>query len=291
MPEGVYADLRIYSNLRFKLQSDLTSIKNRIYRWISIYFPEYRTVYGKPDSASGTLILKTAPLPEDILTLGVDGVNKIWRDAKMRAVGIKRAKTLVEAAEHSVGCREGANGARVEIQMLLEEYESKQERIQEILAKIKDLVDEIPMATELLEIQGVGLKTVSGFLAEVGDVKRFNSPKELQKLAGLDFREDSSGKHNGNTKISKRGRKRLRYLLYEVSMSLVSKNPEFKEIHKYYTTRKENPLKKMQSLMVIASKVIRVFYAILTKGVKYNPVKMLEDIKRPQTGTAVPLAV
>lgn len=290
MPEGVYADLRIYSNLRFKLQSDLTSIKNRIHRWISIYFPEYRTVYGKPDSASGILILKTAPLPEDILTLGVDGVNKIWRVAKMRAVGIKRAKTLVEAAEHSVGCREGANGARVEIKMLLEEYESKQGYIQEILAKIKDLVDEIPTAAELLEIQGVGLKTVSGFLAEVGDVKRFNSPKELQKLAGLDFREDSSGKHNGNTKISKRGRKRLRYLLYEVSMSLVAKNPEFKEIHKYYTTRKENPLKKMQSLMVVASKVIRVFYAILTKGVKYNPVKMLEDIKRPQTGTTVPLA-
>ena len=44
---------------------------------------------------------------------------------------------------------------------------------------------------------------------------------------------------------------------------------------------KVNPLKKMQSLMVIACKVIRVFYAILTKGVVYNPAKMLEDIKRP----------
>ena len=64
-------------------------------------------------------------------------------------------------------------------------------------------------------------------------------------------------------------------------MSLVSKNPEFGELHRYYTTRKLNPLKKMQSLMAVACKLIRVFYAMLTKGVDYDPTKMLSDIKRP----------
>lgn len=93
--------------------------------------------------------------------------------------------------------------------------------------------------------------------------------------------ENSSGKHKGETTISRRGRKRLRYLLFEVAMSLVGKNPEFGELHHYYTARKQNPLKKMQSLMAVAAKAIRVFYAILTKGVDYNPAKMLEDIKRP----------
>lgn len=44
------------------------------------------------------VILKVAPLPRDIVKLGVDGVNKIWRDAKLRAVGLKRAKTLVNKA-------------------------------------------------------------------------------------------------------------------------------------------------------------------------------------------------
>lgn len=93
--------------------------------------------------------------------------------------------------------------------------------------------------------------------------------------------EDSSGKHQGKTRISRRGRKRLRYLLFEVAMSLVGKNPEFRKLHHYYTTRDENPLKKMQSLMAVACKLIRVFYAILTKGVEYDAQKMLSDIKRP----------
>ena len=84
------------------------------------------------------LILKRAPLPKDILTLGVDGVNRIWRDAKIRAVGKARAKTLVEAAEHSVGSKEGEVSARMEIRMLLEDYESRNTRLQEVMALIED---------------------------------------------------------------------------------------------------------------------------------------------------------
>nr|MCR5279636.1 IS110 family transposase [Lachnospiraceae bacterium] len=281
LPDGVYADLRTASNMRFQIQSELTRILNRISRWFNIYFPEYKTVYGNLDAVSGMLVLKTAPLPKDILTLGVDGIDKIWRDAKLRAVGKKRAQTLVNAAEHSVGSKEGAIAARVEIRMLIEDYESRNARLQEVMALIEELVKKIPMTEKLLAIKGVGIKTVSGFLAEVGDISRFKSPKELQKLAGLALVENSSGKHKGETTISRRGRKRLRYLLFEVAMSLVSKNREFAELHNYYTTRKQNPLKKMQSLMVVAAKLIRVFYAMLTKGVDYDPKKMSEDIRRP----------
>ena len=171
--------------------------------------------------------------------------------------------------------------------MLLEDYESRTARLQEIMTLIEELVKQIPMAEELMKIKGIGIKTVSGFLAEVGDVSRFSNPKELQKLAGLALVENSSGKHKGQTTISRRGRKRLRYLLFEVAMSLTGKNPEFRALHHYYTTRKINPLKKMQSLMAIAGKVIRVFYAMLTKGVVYDPVKMLGDIKRPAEYLAV----
>ena len=93
---------------------------------------------------------------------------------------------------------------------------------------------------------------------------------------------NESGKHNGESRISCRGRKRLRYVLYEAAISLIGKNAEFREIHEYYRSRKENPLKKMQSVAAIACKVIRVFYAILTKGVDYDAKKLMGDIRRPQ---------
>ena len=281
LPEGVYADLRTASNLRFTLTSELTRSANRIQRWFSIYFPEYKDLYGNFDAKSSMTLLKRAALPEDIIALGAEEINQIWRNAKLRAVGMKRAKTLMEAAERSVGSREGLTAARMEITILLEEYESKQAKLNQVMDLIEELCKRIPMAEKLLKIKGVGIKTVSGFLAEVGDISRFDNPKQLQKLAGLALAENNSGKHKGKTTISKRGRKRLRLLLFEVTLPLVATNPEFRKLHQYYTTRDENPLKKMQSLMAIACKLIRVFYAILTKGVDYDAAKMLGDIKYP----------
>ena len=48
LPDGVYADLRTASNIRFQLQAELTRIQNRIRRWFNIYYPEYNTESRMP---------------------------------------------------------------------------------------------------------------------------------------------------------------------------------------------------------------------------------------------------
>jgi hypothetical protein len=70
-------------------------------------------------------------------------------------------------------------------------------------------------------------------------------------------------------------------ILYQTIMPLVANNQEFIELHKYYTTRTQNPLKKKQSLILLCCKLIRIYFAILTKGIKYDPQKMISDIRRP----------
>ena len=282
IPTGIYAEIRNLSNLRIQTQEELTRIKNRIARWFSIYFPEIKDVYKNPDAVSGMMVIKKAPLPCDIKELGVDGVNQVWRDAKLKGAGIKRARTLVSAAEHSIGSTEAPESARIEIRNLLNDYEVYKNRMDDLMQEIEAKLSEIPYIDKLMEIKGIGLKTVSCFIAEVGDIRRFDNPKQLQKLAGYAIVADSSGKHNGESRISHRGRKRLRYALYEAAISVIGKNKEFREIHDYYRTRKQNPLKKMQSVIAIACKLIRIFYTILTKGIDYDGQKMLSDIVRPE---------
>ena len=282
IPTGIYAEIRNLSNLRLQAQEEMTRIKNRIARWFSIYFPEIKDVYKNLDAVSGMMVLKVAPLPQDIKKLGVEGINQIWRNAKLRAAGRKRAKTLLEAAEHSIGSQEAPDSARMELNHLLYDYERYQKRIEKLMDKLEEKLSEIPYIDKLLKIKGVGLKTVSVLIAEVGDIRRFDNPKQLQKLAGYGIVECSSGKHKGESHISYRGRKRLRYVLYEAAISLIARNEEFKEIHKYYRTRENNPLKKMQSVIAVACKALRIFYTILTKGIEYNGAKLIQDIKRPQ---------
>ena len=280
IPTDIYAEIRSLSHLEIQVQEELTRIKNRMARWFNIYFPEFKNVYKNADAVSGLMILKQAPLPQDIKELGVDGINQIWREAKLRGVGAKRAERLVTAATHSIGNKQGLNTARLEIKNLLNDYEVYKQRMDELMELIEKELSKIPYIDKLLEIKGIGLKTVSGFVAEVGDIRRFDNPKQLQKLAGYAIVASSSGKHQGESHISYRGRKQLRYVLYEAAISLIGKNEEFKQLHHYYLTREQNSLKKMQSVIAIACKVIRVIYAILTKGIDYDGTKMLNDIKR-----------
>ena len=52
------------------------------------------------------------------------------------------------------------------------------------MQEIKETLSEIPYIDKLMEINGIGIKTVSCFIAEVGDIGRFDNPKQVQKLAG-----------------------------------------------------------------------------------------------------------
>ncbi|WP_311315970.1 transposase [Niallia sp. MER 6] len=86
---------------------------------------------------------------------------------------------------------------------------------------------------------------MEGFFAYVGNLSEYNHLLQIIKLEALNLKENISVKHRGRTKITKRGRKKLRALLFRVraSMFLVAKNKAFKAQYHYYTTRPDNRLK------------------------------------------------
>lgn len=286
LPEGLYAELRRLSMLRDQLTEDRTRCLNRIHREMKIYFPEYKDAFGKLDGSFTLMILKVAPFPEDILKLGEKGLRDIWHTAKMRGRGYSRADQIVRYAKGSVGVKDGTAGAKEAVKWFTEQLLGLDKKLSAIEEMLHQKCREIPSAENILDISGIGENILSGILAEMGDISRFDDAKEIQKLSGLGLVACSSGKHKGQTKISHRGRKRLRYWLFLAAKSVVAHAEEFKVLHAYYTTRAENPLKKMQSLIAIAGKILRIIYTILKTGVKYDPAKMLKDIKRPQEATA-----
>lgn len=149
---------------------------------------------------------------------------------------------------------------------------------------------EIPCAENILETNGAGGNILAGILAETGDASRFDDVKEIQKLSGTGLASCSCGRHKGQVKISRRGRRRLRYLLFQAAKPAVLHADGFGQLHVYYTARAGNPLKKMQPLTVTACKVLRVINTILKTGTAYDPQKMLKDTKRPEAAQEQPAA-
>ena len=287
LPEKLYAELRRLSMFRDQLNEDRIRTINRLHREMKIYFPEYKDALGKVDGTFSLELLKQAPFPEDLTVLGEDGIRKIWRDAKLRGRGYSRTREILQYAKVSVGIKDGTAAGKTAVKWFAQTVMELDAELAVIEDQINQKCQEIPYAGNILEISGMGENTLSGILAEMGDISRFDDAKEIQKLSGLGLVACSSGKHKGETKISHRGRKRLRYWLFQAAKSVVAHAEEFKELHIYYTTRVKNPLKKMQSLIVIACKLLRVIYTILKTGTTYDPRKMLMDIRRPEKKEAI----
>ncbi len=276
--KNIEAELRIGSTLRTKLTEDLTSIKNRIVRWLDRYFPEFRQVYP----AFGKMALATlemTPLPQDIVGKTPEELVFLYRQVEgMRAPQLPKAKLLIEVANNSIGLIEGLQMARHEIATLLRQYRLLEGEIEAVNSQLAEMAKATAEYEFLNSVPGLGDATIVDLLSEVGSFTLYENPRQLIKLAGLTLRENSSGQHKGQKHISKRGRKRLRMVLFKVIVPLIRHNKAFKKLHEYYTTRTINPLKGKQSMVVLYGKLLKVLHGICKKKVQFDERYMMNDL-------------
>lgn len=278
LPEGVYAELREGMNMYEQLMKDLQAVQGRVHQWIDRYFPEYTTVFSNWEGKASVQVLKMGLFPEEINATDDEQILLEIRKEVKRGIGLKKIRQLKEVANDSIGIKDGRTIARMKIQTLMDQYDLLHEKINEVWNMIGAFTNTIPGVKEMTDIKGVGDITIAAFLAEVGDLSKYDHPEQIIKLAGLNLKLATSGKWKGKTIITKRGRPKLRALLFKVILPLVNHNPAFKALHEYFTTRKENPLKKKQSLIALCCKLIRVLFTVGKRQVAFSSEKMLNDI-------------
>ena len=279
IPAELYQELREAVAERERLQEQLVGINNQVMRWLDIRFPEFSSVFKDWTCKTALTTLKTLPTPAKLIVAGAEGVLKVWQEHLKRS-SLKKAEWLVRTAEESVGRTAGSEAAEAALMNLLMQYELIVVQKEQIEGLMSELLLRVPNAGNLLEIKGVGMITAAVIVSEIGDIHRFQDPRQIVKMAGLSLKENSSGKHKGKTTISKRGRKRLREGLFRVMIPMLASNAEFKAMHHRNLTRDKNPLKKMQSIVALCGKLVRIVYALLTKGCKYDAAKLTNDMKQ-----------
>jgi len=283
MPRDMFAELRVLSNSRISLMKRHNAIKNTITAVIDEYFPEIETVFKNPLKGKASLqIMKSCPFPPLILELGVEGVLAEIKKAVKKTVGLKKARQLVEAAKDSIGVNYGVASAKLRLGFLIEELELLTKQLEQIESAMGLALAETGLKEIILGIPGIGVVTAASFLGEIGDPLRFDHPRQISKMAGYNLVEDSSGKNISGTSISKRGRKNLRNVLYQMARTMVAVNPEMKELYQYLKTRPNNPLKNKQALVVISKKVVTIIYYLVKKQTEYNAELVLGEFRKNQ---------
>src|SRR6478735_5748135 len=98
-------------------------------------------------------------------------------------------------------------------------------RLAEVETQMAAILDELDLTKLVTSIPGVSAVGAAAILAETGDPTRFDSPRALVKHAGLCPRENTSGTYTGRSRISGRGRPRLRSAAWRAVWGALPSNP------------------------------------------------------------------
>jgi len=278
LPEGIFAELRAGMKLHDMIQEDLSSVKARMHNALDRYFPELLNVYDKWTTKTVLYLLENGYLPQDLCQKSEEALLQELKSNVYKSISRQKVKALLKAAVSSIGLSRDTHMARHEINYLIQQYRALREKLEALEAQLEELVLRIPGAEKMMAINGVGAMTVVGFFAEVGDPMNYRDPKQIIKLAGLNLGKNESGKFKGQTTITKRGRRRLRSILYLVARPLSQHNDAFRKLYDYYRQRPENQLTGKQAYVALARKLIKVFFVIRTRDCSFSERRMICDI-------------
>ena len=116
---------------------------------------------------------------------------------------------------------------------------------------------------KLLTIKGAGLISIVTIIAEILGFEQFQNQKQLVSFSGLDVVQRESGTSiKGKTRISKKGNKYIRRILYMPAMACTRHNQTLSLTYNNIINRKTS---KMIGIVAIQRKLLVLIYTLWKK--------------------------
>ena len=240
------------------------------------YLPEYEKCFCKITIKTSLALLKKYGIKGLTDRANREEVVKDIVHFSRHRIKDMHARWIADRLTESIGIKEGLTEAEFELQLWVKQLEGYKVELKNVEEEIKKVLEETEEGQYLLSIKGVGYITAAIVLGQTGSFKDFHNAKQLEKFAGLDLIERSSGKKIGGKSISKRGRKLLRHGLYRVAIVAIARCKEFKALYEY----KVNILKKNKMIAVtdITVKILRIMFAVVKNKTMYDGNLVLKAI-------------
>jgi transposase len=260
-------DLRDLARERESLSHMVSATKTEIKTVLRTTFPELESLC---DISSKVMLQFLGEFPSARLVTAARP-REVAKALQRRGVGSRlsfSAQDIIKAAQSSVGIISPAR--EVIVQGKVSTLLQLTQRLEHLTTVLKALceammLDDLKIVTS---IKGINVKTAVPFLAEVGGIGNYSCYKKLIAFAGLDPSVRQSGKFVGISKLSKRGNRHLRRVIFLMTFSVIQHNRFFRD---YAFSRKRQGMSPMKALFATAHKLIRVLFAMLTHRTFFNP--------------------
>ena len=165
------------------------------------------------------------------------------------------AEDLIQAAKQSVATISPAK--ELILQGKVRTLQHLQERYVELTKILSDycnssMLEDFEIVTS---IDGISNGTATTFLAETGCIGNYASHKKLIAFAGIDPTVYQSGKFKGASRISKRGNRHLRRVIWLMTVNVIHHNDTFRA---YFMKKKSEGQPFKKAVFATAHKLILI---------------------------------
>jgi len=253
-------ELRDLARRRERLTDQVTKLKGNMKRILSVTFPELEHLTGVFAKSILQLLIRF-PSAAALRNATVDEVASIVVPRSWGRKSKAWVETLVATASSSIGVSSPAK--ELVLKQDAEQLLYIQEQIKEVTKLLMSLCTE-SMKKDiqiLTSLQGIGASTALQFLIEMGgDIRLYKNDKKLIAAAGLDPSTYQSGTYQGKSRISKRGNRHLRRVIWIMAKNVIFSNELFRS---YFYKRRGEGLPYKMAVLATAHKLIRVMFSML----------------------------
>jgi transposase len=190
--------------------------------------------------------------------------------AELRAVARYRVVVVcMRAAEESRAKEPNASAlAQRMIHKHIAQFKKDEAALERQLRKIVETMPDVERDAQALDgIFGVGFLTAVTVLAELGDLRRFETGRQLTATSGLSPMNKDSGKIHKRPRLCKIGNPHVRKALYMPAMAAVRGDNDFADLYNRLIAQGK---KTKVAYAAVMRKILLVMRAILRSGQPYQ---------------------
>ncbi|MCA9557083.1 MAG: IS110 family transposase [Myxococcales bacterium] len=266
-------NLRSLVALRDVYDAPLRRTYNQLGALLARHFPEFEGLYDVRGRKTPLVLLAEFGSPAAIGETPVEDVAAVIRRASRRRPDRSDVEDLVQRAADTVGVPM-VDGERELVRTLAKEAIRLLDARKVIDEKIKVAGAKAPAIASMRSV--LGAVTAAVVVAHMGSPEDYGSAAAVEKAAGLNLTEHSSGKRKGGVHISKRGPARVRKYLFIAAMRLVQTDPIVRAWYRRRRAYTEEA--KLRALLAVVRKLARALVHV-ARGAAFDASKLF-DVRR-----------
>jgi transposase len=273
-----------------ELKKQLTVLLNRLHKELFIANPELSQTFSDLSCAQSLALLARYPTAAPLARAHPTTIARVRDGApRSRRIGEERALALVRNAQRSVASDTTPHRAH-KIQHLVKHIRFLKTMLKDANRRLHDLLAPYPFTHHppsplppaqnahqklrqdvllLDSIPGIDTWSAAALLAFIEDLSRFDTFEKLNAFIGTCPAYIHSGINTFSSgTMSKQGSRKLRWLLYMVTLTATKHNPL---IAPYYQKHLAAGKKKSRALAHSMTKMLRLIYGVLHTRIPFDP--------------------